>query len=85
LAETVPEVGERRLLLGYYDADQNEKNKDVRSGLAESYGLTMGALRVRACRLRARLETCVRDCIGTTGRVTNSVPNVITNKEAMQT
>jgi DNA-directed RNA polymerase specialized sigma24 family protein len=64
LIEIAPADADRRLIVGYYDTESNEKNKDVRKMLAESLGLSMSALRVRACRLRARLEMCINDCIG---------------------
>jgi DNA-directed RNA polymerase specialized sigma24 family protein len=38
---------------------------DNRRELAESLGLSSNALAIRACRIRARLETCVRRCAGT--------------------
>ena len=60
---------DRRLVVGYYDTDADEKMKIARKGLADSLGLTVNALKVRACRLRMRLEACINDCVA---RVTNS-------------
>ena len=34
-----------------------------RRALAESLGITMNALAIRACRLRDKLEACVRQCV----------------------
>jgi DNA-directed RNA polymerase specialized sigma24 family protein len=60
---------ERQLVISYYDTDRDEKTKSARKRLAENLGLTMNALKVRACRLRMRLETCINDCVS---RVTQS-------------
>ena len=51
------------LVVNYYDTDSDEKSKAARRRLADSLGLTMNALKVRACRLRSRLEACINDCI----------------------
>jgi hypothetical protein len=51
-------------VLGYYDTDAGEKTKDARKRLAESLGFTLNVLKVRACRLRMRLEACINDCVG---------------------
>lgn len=61
--EVVRDDGERRLIIGYYDTDPGEKNKDHRKGLAERFGLSMTSLKVKACRIRARLETCINKCV----------------------
>jgi len=34
-----------------------------RRSLAESLGITMNALAIRACRLRDKLAACVRQCV----------------------
>ena len=57
------------LVVGYYDTDAGEKMKNARKRLAEQVGLTMNAMKVRACRLRMRLESCINDCVA---RVTDS-------------
>lgn len=62
LAETISNDDDRRLIIGYYDADAGEKNKDARKNLADGLGLTMTTLKVKACRLRERLERCINDC-----------------------
>ncbi len=54
---------DKRLVVGYYDTDADEKSKSARRRLAESFGLTLNALKVRACRLRMRLEACINDCV----------------------
>jgi DNA-directed RNA polymerase specialized sigma24 family protein len=73
LAELGPE--ERSLILGYYDLESTVRPEDgetvletVAEGakgkrrrlLAERNGLTLNSLRIRAHRLRQRLEACVR-------------------------
>jgi DNA-directed RNA polymerase specialized sigma24 family protein len=54
---------EKRIVVGYYDTDADEKTKNARRLLADSFGLTVNALKVRACRLRMRLEACINDCV----------------------
>lgn len=63
LAEIASDDSMRRLIIGYYDPDAGDKVKDARKRLAESMGLSMGNLRVRACRLRERLERCINLCV----------------------
>ena len=63
LAETVPNDDDRTLIVGYYDADAGEKNKDARRNLAEKLSLTMTTLKVKACRIRERLERCINECV----------------------
>jgi RNA polymerase sigma factor (sigma-70 family) len=52
----------RTLILGYYD-DENQINS--RKELADSLGIAMNALRIRACRVRSALEACVKECVDT--------------------
>lgn len=54
---------DRLLLLGYYDAEGNEKNKDLRKKLAERLDLTMSNLKVKAFRIRTRVSDCVKACM----------------------
>lgn len=63
LGEAIKSESDRRLILDYYDAAESEKNKDHRKKLAQKLGLDVGALKVRACRLRKRLERCIRECV----------------------
>jgi DNA-directed RNA polymerase specialized sigma24 family protein len=53
---------DRTLALDYYSA-QDEKQKVHRHKLASAAGITMIALRVRANRLREKLEQCVSTCL----------------------
>jgi len=49
----------RALILEYYCGEAREKI-ERRRALAERLGLTMNALSIRACRIRERLEACVK-------------------------
>jgi hypothetical protein len=53
---------DRALALDYYSAHE-EKQKIHRQKLAKAAGITMVALRVRANRLREKLELCVSNCL----------------------
>jgi DNA-directed RNA polymerase specialized sigma24 family protein len=53
---------DRELICEYYRGEQRTKIKHRRE-LALRLGLTMNALSIRACRIRARLEECVRTCL----------------------
>jgi len=57
------------LILGYYDAKENEKNKDKRKSLAERFGKSSGALKVQATRLRDRMERCITICLDAWNKV----------------
>lgn len=51
----------RQIIHGYYVGKEREKIEHRRS-LAQSLGITPNALSIRACRIRAKLEKCVREC-----------------------
>jgi hypothetical protein len=53
---------DRALAIDYYSAEE-EKQKVHRQRLASVAGITMVALRVRANRLREKLEQCVKNCV----------------------
>ncbi len=53
----------RQLVLEYYHEEKKAKI-DHRSALAERLGLTVNGLRIRAHRIRQRLEKCVLECRG---------------------
>jgi DNA-directed RNA polymerase specialized sigma24 family protein len=55
------EPGNRELIDRYYRGEQREKIENRRA-LAQGMRLTMNALSIRACRIRARLEECVNNC-----------------------
>ncbi len=52
---------EREMIVGYYVGERRTKINHRRS-LAEKLGITPNALAIRACRVRDRLEACVRKC-----------------------
>ena len=54
-------TGDHELILEYYQGEQRAKIES-RSQLAERLGLTMNALTIRACRIRTKLELCVKTC-----------------------
>ena len=53
----------REIILRYYVGKERVKIEN-RRGLAAELGITMNALSIRACRIRDKLEACVRDCVG---------------------
>jgi len=53
---------ERELILGYYRTESGNASAQ-RKQLAERLGLTVNSLAIRACRIRSRLEGCVRTCL----------------------
>ena len=55
-------VESRKLILGYYDYEKNEKI-GRRKKLAIELDLPMNALRIRAHRIRRGLEKCVKTCL----------------------
>jgi DNA-directed RNA polymerase specialized sigma24 family protein len=52
----------RNFILNYYHGDKDQKIK-ARKGLANLFGLPAGTLRMRALRIRARLQTCAGSCV----------------------
>jgi len=54
---------DRELILEYYQGEQRAKI-ERRFHLAGRLGLSMNALSIRACRIRDKLEVCVRKCCG---------------------
>jgi DNA-directed RNA polymerase specialized sigma24 family protein len=51
----------RDIIHRYYTGKERIKIENRRA-LADSLGITMNALSIRACRIRDRLEACVRQC-----------------------
>ena len=51
----------RKLLVAYHDADERTMIA-TRKRLADSLKISLNTLRIRVCRLKSRLENCVRDC-----------------------
>lgn len=56
----------RELILHYYQGEKGEKIKSRRQ-LTARLGVPLNTLRMRALRLRERLQGCVEQCIGETG------------------
>ena len=52
----------RHLIIEYYSEDKTAKI-EARRKLANELGLPLGGLRLRAHRIRSRLETCIDGCI----------------------
>ena len=52
----------REIIFRYYFGEERVKIENRRS-MAESLKITMNALSIRACRIRDKLEACVKKCI----------------------
>ena len=52
---------DRELILEYYQGEQRAKI-EARRSIALKMGLTMNAVSIRACRIRNKLESCMRNC-----------------------
>jgi RNA polymerase sigma factor (sigma-70 family) len=59
LKKLAPDEGE--LIVAYYQGEQREKIRSRRQ-IAEKLGVSANALTIRACRIRSKLESCVRSC-----------------------
>ena len=55
-------TSERQLILEYYGTESGTARRQ-RKQLAERLALTANSLAIRACRIRSRLESCVRACL----------------------
>jgi hypothetical protein len=53
---------DRNLISKWYEHEKGQKVADKRR-LAASLGIALGALRVRAYRIRERIRTCVMECL----------------------
>ena len=53
----------REIITRYYVGKERVKIENRRA-LAEELGISVNALSVRACRIRDKLEACVRQCVG---------------------
>lgn len=54
-------VGQRELIVNYYKREKGT-HKEFRKTLAEKHGISIGNLRIKALRIRAELQECVRNC-----------------------
>jgi len=52
----------RQLITDYYEGDKGDKIQN-RKKLVEKLGIPVNTLRMRALRLRDRLQVCVEDCL----------------------
>ena len=52
----------RRLLIAYHDTDERTMIQ-ARRRIAESLEISLNTLRIRVCRLKSKLENCVRGCV----------------------
>jgi DNA-directed RNA polymerase specialized sigma24 family protein len=55
----------RDLILRYYQGEKGDKIQN-RKGLARLFGIPANTLRMRALRLRERLQACAQDCVSRT-------------------
>ena len=53
----------REIITSYYFGEERVKIENRRA-LAEKFGISANALSIRACRIRDKLETCVKKCAG---------------------
>lgn len=67
----------RELILDYYLYQGHEKI-ELHKQMAEELGITHSALRQRAFHLRARLETCISNCLATVDKTKNGSSNINT-------
>jgi len=65
-------AADRALILDYYETTSGSARANRRQ-LAEKLGITANSLAIRACRIRSRLEACVRACVAATTSRPNSV------------
>lgn len=54
---------DRDIILRYYIGSERAKIENRRA-LAQELGISVNALAIRACRIRDKLEACVRECAG---------------------
>lgn len=59
--ETLSEI-ERALIVDYYKEEKKAKI-ELRRELAKKLEISVGALQVRTCRIRAALQKCVQNCV----------------------
>lgn len=54
---------DRKFIIAYYDTDEKTMIAS-RKRLAEQLGTNLNTIRVRACRLKSKLENCTLECCG---------------------
>jgi RNA polymerase sigma factor (sigma-70 family) len=55
-------IAERELIVNYYKEEKKAKI-EFRRALAVKLGISISTLQVRTCRVRAKLQKCVRNCV----------------------
>ena len=55
-------IAERELIVSYYKEEKKAKI-ELRRALASKLGISISALQVKTCRIRAELQKCVRNCV----------------------
>ena len=63
LTEVVPNADDQYLIIKYYEAAEGEMLKIRRRELADKLGMNLNNMKVKAYRLREKLEWCINDCI----------------------
>jgi DNA-directed RNA polymerase specialized sigma24 family protein len=58
---------DRQLMIEYYNTDERTMIAS-RKRLADAMSCTLNTLRIKVCRLRSKLEICIRECCKKTGR-----------------
>lgn len=61
------DAGSRELIMAYYELEKRDKIEG-RKALAQRFGISINNLRVKLYRIRAGLEKCIRECMGTGSR-----------------
>lgn len=56
-------IDDDRIIVTQYYASEEQTHIDHRRNLAQRFGLTTNTLRVRAHRIRQRLQKCVQECL----------------------
>ncbi len=57
------ETANREMIVQYYFGEERVKIENRRL-MAENLGISINALTIRACRIRDKLEVCVKNCVG---------------------
>jgi DNA-directed RNA polymerase specialized sigma24 family protein len=52
----------KQMILEYYQGEKREKI-DNRGLMAKRYGLSTNGLKIRICRIRTKLEDCIKECL----------------------
>ncbi|MFT3743166.1 MAG: hypothetical protein QM785_02625 [Pyrinomonadaceae bacterium] len=55
------QINDRNLIVSYYDTDEKTMIAS-RKRLADSLAVSLNTLRIKVCRLKAKLEKCTKDC-----------------------